>query len=115
MGAPRGHTILFVALLLCFALTTHTVLCSEQSTLVIRVNVSTNQPLCTADCPTSFADNQESDIHDCAAVEKLSDLKRTVEDNESPIMRQVFGWLFPFGPGWNAGLLSRCIKILARS
>lgn len=50
-------------------------------------------------------DDQESDIHDCAAVEKLSDLKRAVEDNESPIMRQVFSWLFPFGPGWNAGPL----------
>jgi len=37
-------------------------------------------------------------------VEKLSDLKRIVEDEESPIMRQVFGWLFPFGPGWNAVL-----------
>ncbi|KAH0833057.1 ZIP-like iron-zinc transporter [Lanmaoa asiatica] len=82
MGAPRGYTIIFVTLLLCFALTTHTVLCSEQSKLVIR----------------------ESDIHDCPAVEKLSDLKRAVEDNESAIMRQVFSWLFPFGPGWNAGL-----------
>lgn len=42
MGAPKGHTILFVALLLCFTLTTHTVLCSEQSKLVIRVSVSIN-------------------------------------------------------------------------
>ncbi|KAG9315009.1 ZIP-like iron-zinc transporter [Chiua virens] len=76
-----GYTKIFVALLLCFALTSHTVLCSELSNLVIR----------------------ESDIHECAAVEKLSDLKRAVED-ESPIMRQVFSWLFPFGPGWNAVL-----------
>jgi hypothetical protein len=104
MGAPRGRTILSIALLLCFALTTHTVLCSEQSTLAIRVNVSIDQPLYTADCPTSFTDDQESDIHDCIAVQKLSALKRTVDDDESPIMRQVFGWLFPFGPGWNAGL-----------
>ena len=56
----------------------------------------------TAQC---VSDDQESDIQDCAAVEKLSDLKRAVEDNESPIMRQVFSWLFPFGPAWNAGLL----------
>ncbi|KAG6374379.1 ZIP zinc transporter-domain-containing protein [Boletus reticuloceps] len=83
MGAPRGHTILFVTLLLCVALTTRTVLCSEQPELVIR----------------------ESDIHDCAAVQKLNHLKHVVEDDQSPIMRQVFAWLFPFGPGWNAGLL----------
>ncbi|KAN0092986.1 ZIP Zinc transporter domain containing protein [Tylopilus felleus] len=82
MGAPSRHTVLLVTLLLCFALTTHTALCSEQSKSVIR----------------------ESDIQDCAAVEKLSDLKRAVEDNESPIMRQVFSWLFPFGPAWNAVL-----------
>ncbi|KAF8440385.1 ZIP zinc transporter-domain-containing protein [Boletus edulis BED1] len=82
MGAPRGHTILFVTLLLCVALTTRTVLCSEQSELVIR----------------------ESDIHDCAAVQKLNHLKHVVEDDQSPIMRQVFAWLFPFGPGWNAVL-----------
>ncbi|KIJ13428.1 hypothetical protein PAXINDRAFT_117146 [Paxillus involutus ATCC 200175] len=82
MVAPRRYPILFVALLLCFTLTSHAALHSEQSILVIR----------------------ESEIHDCAAVEKLSDLRRAVEDNESPIMRQVFAWLFPFGPGWNAVL-----------
>lgn len=27
-----------------------------------------------------------------------------MEDEESPIMRQVFAWLFPFGPGWNSVL-----------
>ncbi|OJA19981.1 hypothetical protein AZE42_04211 [Rhizopogon vesiculosus] len=46
---------------------------------------------------------QESEIHECASVEKLSALKIAVEEKESPIMRQVFAWLFPFGPGWNAG------------
>lgn len=46
---------------------------------------------------------QESEIHECPSVEKLSALKIAVEDEESPIMRQVFAWLFPFGPGWNSG------------
>lgn len=46
---------------------------------------------------------QESEIHECPSVEKLSTLKIAVEDEESPIMRQVFAWLFPFGPGWNSG------------
>ncbi|KIK99572.1 hypothetical protein PAXRUDRAFT_131749 [Paxillus rubicundulus Ve08.2h10] len=82
MVAPRRYPTLFVALLLCFALTSRGALESEQSILVIR----------------------ESELHDCAAVEKLSDLRRAVEDNESPIMRQMFAWLFPFSPGWNAVL-----------
>ncbi|KAG1737305.1 ZIP zinc transporter-domain-containing protein [Suillus lakei] len=47
---------------------------------------------------------QESEIHECPSVEKLSVLKIAVEDEESPIMRQVFAWLFPFGPGWNSVL-----------
>lgn len=47
---------------------------------------------------------RESEIHECPSVEKLSALKIAVEDEESPIMRQVFAWLFPFGPGWNSVL-----------
>ncbi|KAG1861018.1 ZIP-like iron-zinc transporter [Suillus tomentosus] len=47
---------------------------------------------------------RESEIHECPSVEKLSTLKIAVEDEESPIMRQVFAWLFPFGPGWNSVL-----------
>ncbi|KAF9243426.1 ZIP-like iron-zinc transporter [Melanogaster broomeanus] len=82
MAAQRRYPIIMVALLLCFAVTAYAALPSEQSNLVIR----------------------ESEIHDCAGVEKLSGLRRAVEDTESPIMRQVFSWLFPFGPGWNAVL-----------
>lgn len=44
----------------------------------------------------------DTDIHQCSAVQKLSQLKEHLEDEESPIMRQVFAWLFPFGPGWNS-------------
>lgn len=56
---------------------------------------------------SSPPDTQESDIEACPAIEKLSELKIAVDDTESPIMRQVFAWLFPFGPGWNAGRLAR--------
>jgi len=40
-----------------------------------------------------------------ASVQKLSLLKATIEDHESPIMRRIFEFLFPFGPGWNASTL----------
>jgi solute carrier family 39 (zinc transporter), member 7 len=40
-----------------------------------------------------------------ASVQKLSLLKNTIDDQESPIMRQIFEFLFPFGPGWNASTL----------
>src|SRR6267154_2888745 len=46
---------------------------------------------------------QEPEIHECPSIEKLSALKIAVEETESPVMRQVFAWLFPFGPGWNSG------------
>jgi zinc transporter 7 len=32
----------------------------------------------------------------------LSALKAELEEAESPLMRQVFAFLFPFGPGWNS-------------
>ncbi|KAF8728296.1 hypothetical protein AX14_006825 [Amanita brunnescens Koide BX004] len=44
----------------------------------------------------------EEDIAKCEAVRTLSAVKQAVEDMESPIMRQVFAWLFPFGPAWNS-------------
>jgi zinc transporter 7 len=46
---------------------------------------------------------READLQQCAAVRKLSALKESLaEGEESPIMRQVFAFLFPFGPGWNS-------------
>jgi zinc transporter 7 len=36
-------------------------------------------------------------------VQKLSKIKAEVEEGESPLLRQIFGVLFPFGPGWNSG------------
>ncbi|KAF9533899.1 ZIP-like iron-zinc transporter [Crepidotus variabilis] len=44
----------------------------------------------------------EHDISQCMPIKKLSMLKETIEADESPIMRQVFNWLFPFGPAWNS-------------
>ncbi|KAG5652160.1 hypothetical protein H0H81_006045 [Sphagnurus paluster] len=44
----------------------------------------------------------DSEVHDCAAVQKLSALKEAVEEGESPVLRQIFAWLFPFGPAWNS-------------
>ncbi|KAF5359170.1 hypothetical protein D9756_003514 [Leucocoprinus leucothites] len=35
-------------------------------------------------------------------LQKLSALKVAVEEEESPVMRQVFTWLFPFGPAANS-------------
>ncbi|KAJ7158532.1 ZIP-like iron-zinc transporter [Mycena filopes] len=43
-----------------------------------------------------------SEIQECLPVWRLSLLKTTLEAEESPIMRQIFGWLFPFGPAWNS-------------
>ncbi|KAK0236099.1 ZIP-like iron-zinc transporter [Armillaria nabsnona] len=41
-------------------------------------------------------------IHHCASVQHLSAIKIAAEDQESPIMRKIFAWLFPFGPAWNS-------------
>ncbi|KAI0703453.1 ZIP zinc transporter-domain-containing protein [Cytidiella melzeri] len=43
-----------------------------------------------------------TEIHDCTPVKQLSSLKAALEEGESPIMRQIFSWLFPFGPAWNS-------------
>jgi solute carrier family 39 (zinc transporter), member 7 len=45
---------------------------------------------------------RQSDIQRCSPVEQLSKLRVAIEERESPIMRQVFAWLFPFGPAWNS-------------
>ena len=45
---------------------------------------------------------QESEIQKCPPVLKLSTLKNALEEQESPTMRTVFAWLFPFGPAWNS-------------
>jgi zinc transporter 7 len=35
-------------------------------------------------------------------VRKLVKVKAELEEGESPILRQIFGFLFPFGPAWNS-------------
>ncbi|KAF8910557.1 ZIP zinc transporter-domain-containing protein [Gymnopilus junonius] len=44
----------------------------------------------------------EDEIQQCEPVQKLSLLKETLGAQQSPIMRTVFTWLFPFGPAWNS-------------
>ena len=39
----------------------------------------------------------------CAPIQQLNSLKHALEAGQSPIMRRVFGVLFPFGPGANSG------------
>ncbi|KAF5391587.1 hypothetical protein D9757_002524 [Collybiopsis confluens] len=44
----------------------------------------------------------DQDIKQCLAVQKLDELHHEIEEGESPIMRTIFGYLFPFGPAWNS-------------
>jgi len=44
------------------------------------------------------------EVQQCSPVQQLSAIKHELEAAQSPIMRQVFSWLFPFGPGWNSVL-----------
>ncbi|KAK7033309.1 Zinc/iron permease [Favolaschia claudopus] len=44
----------------------------------------------------------ESEIQECLPVWRLGLLKSTLEAEQSPFMRKVFAWLFPFGPAWNS-------------
>ncbi|KAF5340914.1 hypothetical protein D9758_012180 [Tetrapyrgos nigripes] len=44
----------------------------------------------------------DEDIQQCPSVQQLSSLKLGMEEGESPIMRKIFAWLFPFGPAWNS-------------
>ncbi|KAJ7707468.1 ZIP-like iron-zinc transporter [Mycena rosella] len=43
-----------------------------------------------------------SEIQECAPVWRLSLLKSALEAEQSPVLRNIFAWLFPFGPAWNA-------------
>jgi len=47
---------------------------------------------------------QEIEIAQCPPIRQLSALKEEIAGDESPLLRQVFGLLFPFGPGWNSVL-----------
>jgi len=43
----------------------------------------------------------------------LKELKESLEEDASKLTRQVFAWLFPFGPAWNSILgtfyISSCV------
>ncbi|KAJ7364293.1 ZIP-like iron-zinc transporter [Mycena albidolilacea] len=44
----------------------------------------------------------DSEIQECLPVWRLGLLKSALEAEQSPLMRNVFAWLFPFGPAWNS-------------
>ncbi|KAJ6507929.1 Zinc/iron permease [Mycena vitilis] len=45
---------------------------------------------------------QVEEIQECLPVWRLGLIKSTLEAEQSPFMRKVFTWLFPFGPAWNS-------------
>ncbi|KAE9402918.1 ZIP-like iron-zinc transporter [Gymnopus androsaceus JB14] len=42
------------------------------------------------------------DIKQCLPIQQLDALKLKIEEAESPVMRVIFNYLFPFGPAWNS-------------
>ncbi|OSD06422.1 Zinc/iron permease [Trametes coccinea BRFM310] len=84
--SPRLHscrrTLLLFALAASIVVGTAAVLESEKAPLVVS----------------------DADVQACEPVQRLGALKEVLEAVQSPIMRQVFSWLFPFGPGWNSVL-----------
>jgi solute carrier family 39 (zinc transporter), member 7 len=82
MAPRRVRAILFFAFFACIA--------SQ-----ISANVTHEKPKATLTV-------RQADIQNCASVQQLSALKIGIEEGESPFMRQVFAWLFPFGPAWNS-------------
>jgi solute carrier family 39 (zinc transporter), member 7 len=44
----------------------------------------------------------DHDIKQCSPVQQLDALKLELEEAESPIMRKIFSFLFPFGPALNS-------------
>ncbi|KAI0280845.1 Zinc/iron permease [Russula aff. rugulosa BPL654] len=63
-------------------------------------SVSANCQGCTP--PTLVI--KETDVAQCEPVKQLTTLKEKLAGDESPLMRQVFAVLFPFGPAWNSVL-----------
>ncbi|KAH9972064.1 ZIP zinc transporter-domain-containing protein [Lactifluus volemus] len=56
-----------------------------------------------------FLSGIEIEIAQCPPIRQLSALKEEIAGDESPLLRQVFRLLFPFGPGWNSG--ERCCDL----
>ncbi|KAI0346516.1 Zinc/iron permease [Trametopsis cervina] len=82
MAIPRRALMLALTLYACYALATTGVLADAEKVVTVL----------------------DTDIHRTAPVRELSALKAQLEEGQSPIMRQIFAWLFPFGPGWNSVL-----------
>ncbi|KAJ3572170.1 hypothetical protein NP233_g3252 [Leucocoprinus birnbaumii] len=83
MAIRPTHYFVLVALLACYAL---------------RSNATSANPSSSNEALTVL----DHELQNCTVIQKLSALKIAVEEEESPIMRQVFAWLFPFGPAANS-------------
>ena len=84
--------------------TRHITLCTDHVSSMGRIGIRYSE-LCV-DIPPCFTVpnlKQYFLAMSGASVQKLSSVKASVEEQQSPLMRQVFAYLFPFGPGWNAG------------
>ncbi|KAI9461568.1 ZIP-like iron-zinc transporter [Lactarius psammicola] len=82
-------SVLLSVVLLCFLLgPVSASLSNPSNTLVVRADLWSH----------------EADIAQCPPVQRLSALKKEIAGDESPVLRQVFAVLFPFGPAWNSVL-----------
>ncbi|KAH9043438.1 Zinc/iron permease [Lactarius hengduanensis] len=79
---PTLSVLLFTILLCFFSSPVSAGLSNSSKTLLIR----------------------EAEIAQCSPVQQLSALKKEIAGDESPVLRQVFAVLFPFGPAWNSVL-----------
>ncbi|KAH9031777.1 ZIP-like iron-zinc transporter [Lactarius pseudohatsudake] len=86
---PTLSVLLFIILLCFFSSPVSAGLSNSSKTLLIRVRRS-----------HIF----EAEIAQCSPVQQLSALKKEIAGDESPVLRQVFAVLFPFGPAWNSVL-----------
>lgn len=96
---------------------------NPSSTLVVRVRPHSRSHICDELCDeltyrrtcaihplplssrildSTFSLLKEAEIARCPPVKQLSALKKEIAGDESPVMRQVFAVLFPFGPAWNS-------------
>ena len=57
-----------------------------------------------ADVAVNLPGCQANDIQNTEPVRRLTELKEQLEEDASKLTRQVFSWLFPFGPAWNSVL-----------
>jgi hypothetical protein len=120
MPTPTRSALLSVFLLGFLLSAVSATLSGPSSTLVIRVRPRFSfahfcdeltygrtcaihpLPLSSRILDSTFSLLKEAEIAECSPVKQLSALKKEIAGDESPVMRQVFAVLFPFGPAWNS-------------